>query len=44
MRFKPKKRLKRDKPEELAVPEQPNTVWSMDFMRIAFKTCGLSAC
>jgi putative transposase len=32
MRIKPKKRLKRDKPEELAVPDQPNTVWSMDFM------------
>jgi putative transposase len=32
MRIKPKKRLKREKPEELAVPEQPNTVWSMDFM------------
>jgi transposase InsO family protein len=28
----PKKRLKRVKPEELAVPDQPNTVWSMDFM------------
>ncbi len=32
MRIKPKKRLKREKPEELSVPEQPNTVWSMDFM------------
>ena len=32
MRIKPKKRLKREKPEELAVPDQPNTVWSMDFM------------
>jgi putative transposase len=32
MRIRPKKRLKREKPEELAVPDQPNTVWSMDFM------------
>ena len=32
MRIKSKKRLKREKPEELAVPDQPNTVWSMDFM------------
>ena len=32
MRIKPKKRLKREKPDELAVPEPPNTVWSMDFM------------
>jgi putative transposase len=32
MRIKQKKRLKREKPEELTVPDQPNTVWSMDFM------------
>ena len=32
MRIKRKKLLKRDKPDELAVPAQPNTVWSMDFM------------
>ena len=32
MRIKPKKRLKREKPDALAVPVQPNTVWSMDFM------------
>ena len=32
MRIKPKKRLKRDRPDALAVPVQPNTVWSMDFM------------
>ena len=32
MRIKPKKRLKREKPDELAVPDQLNTVWSMDFM------------
>ena len=32
LRIKPRKRLKREKPEELAVPEAPNAVWSMDFM------------
>jgi putative transposase len=32
LRIKPKKRLKREKPEELAVPDQPNVMWSMDFM------------
>ena len=32
LRIKPKKRLKREKPEELAVPKQPNIMWSMDFM------------
>ena len=32
MRIKPRKRLKRDKPDALAVPERPNQVWSMDFM------------
>ena len=32
LRIKPKKRLKRDKPEPLAVPDQPNETWSMDFM------------
>ena len=32
MRIKPKKRLKREKPEVLSVPDHPNTVWSMDFM------------
>ena len=32
LRIKPKKRLKRETPEELAVPEQPNVMWSMDFM------------
>ena len=30
--IKPRRRLKREKPEELAVPEAPNLVWSMDFM------------
>jgi putative transposase len=32
LRIKPRKRLKRDKPDALAVPEKPNMVWSMDFM------------
>ncbi len=32
LRIKPKKRLKRDKPEPLAVPDAPNDTWSMDFM------------
>jgi len=32
MRIRPRKRLKREKPEPLAVPEYPNHTWSMDFM------------
>ena len=32
LRIKPRKRLKRDKPDALAVPASPNLVWSMDFM------------
>jgi putative transposase len=32
MRIKPRKRLVREKPEELAVPDMPNETWSMDFM------------
>ncbi|MCY1238325.1 hypothetical protein D9M68_680270 [compost metagenome] len=28
----PRKRLRREKPDALAVPEKPNLVWSMDFM------------
>ncbi len=32
LRIKPRKRLKREKPEELAVPKEPNVTWSMDFM------------
>ena len=30
--IKPRKRLKRDKPDTLGVPEAPNMTWSMDFM------------
>ena len=51
MRIKPKKRLKREKPEEPGVPDQPNTVWSMEFAartfgswQTALKTCGPSGC
>ena len=29
LRIKPRKRLKRGKPEPLAVPERPNDTWSM---------------
>jgi len=32
LRIKPKRRLKREKPEALAVPRQMNETWSMDFM------------
>jgi putative transposase len=32
LRIKPHKRIKRDKPEPLAVPTVPNDTWSMDFM------------
>jgi putative transposase len=32
LRIKPRKRLKRDKPDVLAVPDAPNITWSMDFM------------
>ncbi len=32
LRIKPRKRLKREKPEILAVPDAMNQIWSMDFM------------
>jgi putative transposase len=32
LRIKPRKRLKRDRPDALAVPDAPNMTWSMDFM------------
>jgi len=32
MRIKPRKRLQRDRPEPLSVPDRPNQTWSMDFM------------
>jgi putative transposase len=32
LRIKPRKRLVRETPEPLAVPAEPNTTWSMDFM------------
>lgn len=31
-RIRPRKRLKREKPDALVVPEVPNHTWSMDFM------------
>ena len=33
LRIRPRKRLKRPKPDELVVPEVPNHTWSMDFMQ-----------
>jgi len=30
LRIKPRRRLKRDKPDELSVPDAPNMVWSME--------------
>jgi putative transposase len=32
LRIKPRKRIVREKPEPLAVPEAINHCWSMDFM------------
>ena len=32
LRIRTRKRLKREKPEELAVPVEPNVTWSLDFM------------
>jgi len=32
LRIKPRKRLKRNKPDALSVPVAPNQVWSIDFM------------
>lgn len=32
LRIKPRRRLKRDKPDALSVPTAPNQVWSLDFM------------
>ncbi len=32
LRIKPKRRIKRDKPEALVVPQRINQVWSIDFM------------
>lgn len=38
LRIKPRKRLKRDKPDALAVPEAPNQTWSMDSWRTSWPT------
>ena len=32
LRIKPKRRIKRDKPDALSVPEAINQVWPMGFM------------
>lgn len=32
LRIKPRRRIKRDKPDALSVPDAINQVWSMDFM------------
>lgn len=32
LRIKPRRRIKRDRPYPLSVPQQTNQVWSMDFM------------
>ena len=38
LRIKPKRRIKRDKPETLSVPITINQVWSMDFMSDSLHT------
>jgi putative transposase len=38
LRIKPRKRLNREKPEALVVPETINQVWSMDFMHDQLET------
>jgi hypothetical protein len=40
LRIKPRKRLKREKPEPLAVPERPNDTWSMVSWLINFPMAG----
>jgi hypothetical protein len=37
LRIKPRKRIKRDKPEALSVPSGINQAWSMDFMSDSLK-------
>ena len=32
LRIKPRRRIKRDKPDPLAVPKKVNQMWSIDFM------------
>jgi putative transposase len=41
LRIKPRKRMSREKPEPLAVPQAINEVWSMDFMHDQL-SCGRS--
>ena len=44
LRIKPRKRLVREKPQPLSVPEAINQVWSMDFMHDQLKTAEASGC
>lgn len=37
LRIKPRRRIKRDKPEVLSVPSSINKMWSMDFMSDSLK-------
>jgi len=39
LRIRPRRRMKRDKPDPLDVPRQINTTWSIDFMHDAL-SCG----
>jgi putative transposase len=39
LRIKPRKRLKREKPDALIVPMKINQVWSMDFMHDQLQDC-----
>ena len=42
LRIKPRKRLKRDKPDALAVPDGPNMTWSMiSYQRRVWLTLGI---
>jgi putative transposase len=41
LRIKPRKRMSREKPEPLAVPQTINEVWSMDLMHDQL-SCGRS--
>jgi putative transposase len=37
LRIKPRRRIKRDKPDALSVPTSPNQIWSIDFMSDTLK-------
>lgn len=44
LRIKPRRRLKRDKPDALSVPVGPNLTWSMDFMATGSAMGARSGC